>query len=49
MPDEHAHSALGDVRIAWRDRDFRALVLSSLFTGTITHRFLAALPTPHCS
>ncbi|MFD5559197.1 MFS transporter [Kitasatospora griseola] len=37
-------SALADLRIAGRDRDFRALVLSYLFTGTTTHLFLAALP-----
>ncbi|MEV4258282.1 MFS transporter [Spirillospora sp. NPDC049652] len=44
-PDERAgHSTLADLRIAWRDRDYRALVLSYLFTGTTTHLFLAALP-----
>lgn len=44
-PDERAgHSPLADLRIAWRDRDYRALVLSYLFTGTTTHLFLAALP-----
>ncbi|MEU4427113.1 MFS transporter [Actinoplanes sp. NPDC024001] len=43
-PDEHEHSTLGDIATAWRDRDFRALVLSYLFTGTTTHLFLAALP-----
>ncbi|SDT20031.1 Na+/melibiose symporter [Actinoplanes derwentensis] len=43
-PDADTHSTLADVRIAWRDRDFRALVLSYLFTGTTTHLFLAALP-----
>jgi len=44
VPDERAHSALDDVLTAWRDRDFRALLLSYLFTGTTTHLFLAALP-----
>lgn len=43
-PDEHTHSVLGDLAVAWRDRDFRALALSYLFTGTTTHLFLAALP-----
>lgn len=38
------HSTLRDVKIAWADRNFRALVLSYLFTGTTTHLFLAALP-----
>jgi GPH family glycoside/pentoside/hexuronide:cation symporter len=38
------HSVLGDVRVAWADRDYRMLVLSYLFTGTTTHLFLAALP-----
>ncbi|GAA1639511.1 MFS transporter [Actinoplanes couchii] len=38
-PDAHSPLAL-----AWRDRDFRALVLSYLCTGTTTHLFLAALP-----
>jgi GPH family glycoside/pentoside/hexuronide:cation symporter len=42
VPDHH--SARDDVRIAWADRDFRALVLSYLLTGTTTHLFLAALP-----
>jgi GPH family glycoside/pentoside/hexuronide:cation symporter len=41
--EEH-HTPVGDLRIAWADRDFRALVLSYLFTGTTTHLFLAALP-----
>ncbi|MEV6162445.1 MFS transporter [Streptomyces sp. NPDC052052] len=44
VPDERAHSTLDDIRVAWRDRDFRALLLSYLFTGTTTHLFLAALP-----
>ncbi|MCN9244896.1 MFS transporter [Streptomyces sp. RY43-2] len=44
VPDERAHSALGDILTAWRDRDFRVLLLSYLFTGTTTHLFLAALP-----
>ncbi|BEL04845.1 MFS transporter [Actinoplanes sichuanensis] len=39
-----SHSTRADVAAAWRDRDFRALVLSYLFTGTTTHLFLAALP-----
>lgn len=43
-PGGHAHSVLADLRLAGRDRDFRALVLSYLFTGTTTHLFLAALP-----
>ncbi|MFC0602509.1 MFS transporter [Streptomyces palmae] len=43
-PGERAHSALEDTLAAWRDRDFRALLLSYLFTGTTTHLFLAALP-----
>ncbi|WP_026413088.1 MFS transporter [Actinomadura oligospora] len=44
-PDERAgHSTLADLRVARRDRDYRALVLSYLFTGTTTHLFLAALP-----
>ncbi|MEV8452522.1 MFS transporter [Streptomyces sp. NPDC052095] len=38
------HSSLADLRLAWQDRDYRALVLSYLFTGTTTHLFLAALP-----
>jgi GPH family glycoside/pentoside/hexuronide:cation symporter len=37
-------STLADIAVARRDRDFRALVLSYLFTGTTTHLFLAALP-----
>jgi Na+/melibiose symporter-like transporter len=43
-PAERPHSTLADVRLAWRDRDFRALVLSYLFTGTTTHLFMAGLP-----
>ncbi|GAA1909691.1 MFS transporter [Streptomyces sodiiphilus] len=43
-PDGRAHSTLDDIKVAWRDRNFRALVLSYLFTGTTTHLFLAALP-----
>ncbi|WP_372345406.1 MFS transporter [Streptomyces sp. KL116D] len=43
-PRERRHSVRDDVRAAWRDRDFRALLLSYLFTGTTTHLFLAALP-----
>jgi GPH family glycoside/pentoside/hexuronide:cation symporter len=38
------HSVLGDVRVAWADRDYRMLVLSYLFTGTTTHLFMAGLP-----
>ena len=45
VPDSEAHhTALGDLRVAWADRDFRALVLSYMFTGMTTHLFLAALP-----
>ncbi|MFE9102124.1 MFS transporter [Actinomadura geliboluensis] len=44
VPDGQGHSVLADVRIAWRDREFRALVLSYLFTGITTHLFLAAVP-----
>jgi len=45
VPVVHAHhTPWGDLKIAWADRDFRALVLSYLFTGTTTHLFLAALP-----
>ncbi|TDC46575.1 MFS transporter [Actinomadura sp. KC345] len=45
IPDGgHAHSVLDDLRITWRDRDFRTLTLSYLFTGTTTHIFLAAVP-----
>ncbi|MQY15221.1 putative glycoside/cation symporter YagG [Streptomyces sp. RB5] len=44
-PDEGAgRSTVADLRIAWADRDYRALVVSYLFTGTTTHLFLAALP-----
>ncbi|MEW2624172.1 MFS transporter [Streptomyces sp. NPDC048106] len=43
-PDERVHSARDDIRAAWRDRDFRALALSYLCTGTTTHLFLAAVP-----
>jgi len=38
------HSVMGDIRVAWADRDYRMLVLSYLFTGTTTHLFMAALP-----
>jgi glycoside/pentoside/hexuronide:cation symporter, GPH family len=41
--EEH-HTPMGDLRIALADRNFRALVLSYLFTGTTTHLFLAGLP-----
>ena len=44
VPDGRAHSVSADVRIAWRDRDFRTLVLSYLFTSVTTHLFLAAVP-----
>ncbi len=50
MTSEHpdannAHLPLvSGVRFAWADRNFRALVLSYLFTGATTHLFLAALP-----
>ncbi|MBA0051269.1 MFS transporter [Streptomyces sp. AJS327] len=43
-PAARAHSVSGDLRSAWRDRDFRALLLSYLLTGTTTHLFLAAVP-----
>lgn len=43
-PTPHAQSALADLRLAWRDRDFRLLVLSYLFTGATTHLVLAAVP-----
>lgn len=43
-PDDREHTFLGDLKIAWRDRNFRLLVLSYLFTGTTTHLFLAAVP-----
>ncbi|WP_403020909.1 MFS transporter [Salinibacterium sp. GXW1014] len=43
-PDAHDHSFWSDLKVAWLDRDFRALVLSYLFTGTVTHLFLAAVP-----
>ncbi|TIC84802.1 MFS transporter [Nocardioides sp. GY 10113] len=38
------HSTRADLALAWADRDFRALVLSYLFTGTTTHLFLAGVP-----
>lgn len=44
MPDERAHSTRADLALAWRDRDFRLLALSYLFTGTTTHLVLAAVP-----
>lgn len=43
-PDARDHSFAEDFKVAVRDRDFRALVLSYLFTGTVTHLFLAAVP-----
>jgi len=43
-PDARDHPFLDDVKVAWRDRDFRTLVLSYLFTSTTTHLFLAAVP-----
>lgn len=42
--EDAGHSTRQDVKIAWADRNFRALVLSYLFTGTTTHLFMAALP-----
>ncbi|RMI29358.1 MFS transporter [Nocardia stercoris] len=44
LPDDHRHSVLADVRAAWRDREFRALLLSYLCTNTTTHLFLAGVP-----
>ncbi|MFR9794886.1 MFS transporter [Streptomyces sp. MS06] len=44
VPRRQPHSLVGDTGTAWRDRDFRALVLSYLLTGTTTHLFLAGLP-----
>ncbi|MFE4594716.1 MFS transporter [Streptomyces laurentii] len=44
VPGRRAHSVRHDLKAAWRDRDYRALLLSYLFTGTTTHLFLAALP-----
>jgi Na+/melibiose symporter-like transporter len=32
------------VSVALRDRQFRMLVLSYLFTGTVTHLFMAGVP-----
>ncbi|MFF5405234.1 MFS transporter [Streptomyces misionensis] len=43
-PDARARSARDDIRAAVRDRDFRALALSYLCTGTTTHLFLAGVP-----
>ncbi|MEO3785073.1 MFS transporter [Actinocorallia sp. B10E7] len=43
-PDARDHSFLEDIKVAWRDREFRTLVLSYLFTSTTTHLFLAAVP-----
>ena len=43
-PDARPHSTLDDIRVSLRDRDYRMLVLSYLFTGTTTHLFLAAVP-----
>ena len=43
-PDDREHTFIGDLKIAWHDRNFRLLVLSYLFTGTTTHLFLAAVP-----
>ena len=40
---EHAGLVAG-LKIAWADKNFRALVLSYLFTGATTHLFLAAVP-----
>lgn len=44
VPDAAGHSTRADVVLAWRDRDFRMLLLSYLFTGTTTHLVLAAVP-----
>lgn len=39
------HPTLGEgLRMAWADRNFRWIVLSYLFTGTVTHLFLAGVP-----
>ncbi len=41
----HWHPTLGEgLRMAWADRNFRWIVLSYLFTGTVTHLFLAGVP-----
>lgn len=42
--EDAGHSTWDDVKVAWADRNFRALLLSYLFTGTTTHLFMAALP-----
>ncbi|HEY8479012.1 MAG TPA: MFS transporter [Spirillospora sp.] len=45
IPDEaQAHTVVDDLRITSRDRDFRVLALSYLFTGITVHIFLAAVP-----
>lgn len=44
VPDEQRHDVRADLALAWRDRDFRWLICSYLFTGTTTHLVLAAVP-----
>ncbi|MGV1037269.1 MAG: MFS transporter [Candidatus Nanopelagicales bacterium] len=50
MNSEHRNPELEHVglvaglKVAWADRNFRALVLSYLFTGATTHLFLAGVP-----
>ncbi len=50
MTSEHRNPELEHVglvaglKVAWADRNFRALVLSYLFTGATTHLFLAGVP-----
>ena len=42
---DHWHPTLREgLRMAWADRNFRWIVLSYLFTGTVTHLFLAGVP-----
>ena len=43
--EEHWHPGFREgVSVALKDRDFRMLVLSYLFTGTVTHLFMAGVP-----
>lgn len=43
--DRSFHPSFRDgIKLALSDRNFRMLVLSYLFTGTVTHLFLAAVP-----
>ena len=43
--EEHLHPGFREgVSVALKDRDFRMLVLSYLFTGTVTHLFMAGVP-----